>query len=278
VLGAREDGFHEVRSLVIGVDWQDRVSCERRDEPGIAVGCTDKSLAGPENLACRAARALARLTGHVPALTIQVEKCIPVGGGLGGGSSDAAATLRLCNALWAAGLDEAALGRLGAELGSDVPLFFSLPAALVTGRGEHVTPVTMRWSGWILLVATGLCVSTRDVYAAWRTQDNVGLPHGCDRAIAEAEAAEVITPMLSNHLEPAVFRVSPGVADARDALNRAGHGPMRVTGAGSTLYRLFDEEEDAASAARRIVDLHKGVRASVVAAPIGPTSVFSEES
>ena len=278
VLGHRDDGYHEVRSLVIGVGLYDHIRCRTRHEPGIELICTNPDLRGNANLAHRAAAKLAEHLGHEPALRIELEKRIPVGGGMGGGSSDAASTLSLCNSLWGAGLDHAGLAAIGAELGSDVPLFFSLPSAVVTGRGEKVQPVALRWSGWVLLVFANDVVSTAEVYRTWRPSDAASLPGSADQAIINAATADEVSALRSNHLEPAVLRVSPTVARVYDELNRAGLGPISITGAGSTLYRLFDQEQAAYRVQRRVSDLCIGVTTSVVAAPVGPGSIASEES
>ena len=272
VLGWREDGLHELRSLIIGVDLIDQVTCRLRDKPGLLLTCDDPTLQSEDNLAYRAAVKLAGRLGCDPALQIDIEKSIPVGAGLGGGSSDAATTLRLCNELWGNRVTQDELATIGADLGSDVPLFFSLPAVVVTGRGERVEPAAMRWSGWVLLALVDAVVSTADVYRAWRPNDAAGLPTGTDERIARAATAAEISAMLSNHLTPAVFRVSPPVARANDELNQAGLGPMHVTGTGSTLYRLFDEREAACGAASRIEELQLGVTTAVVAAPAGASS------
>jgi 4-diphosphocytidyl-2-C-methyl-D-erythritol kinase len=269
ILGRRDDGFHELRSLAVGVDLCDRITCSVRSQSGITLNCTDPELGGDDNLAYRAAAQLAKRCGKEPALNIELRKAIPVAAGLGGGSSDAATTLRLCNRLWGAGLDRTELATIGAELGSDVPLFFFLPAALLTGRGDRVEPVRLRWSGWVLLVFVDVVVSTAEVYRAWRASDAAGLPSGMDRAILEVSSADELTPMLSNHLEPAVFRVSPTVARACEELDRLGIGPMRVSGAGSVLFRLFDNPEAARNAASRIENHGTGLRTLVVATPAG---------
>lgn len=278
VLGRRDDGYHDVRSLVIGVSLYDHIRCRVRREPGIELICSDPGLRGSANLAHRAATRLGQHLGLEPALRIELEKRIPVGGGMGGGSSDAASTLSLCNHLWGAGLDPAGLAAIGAELGSDVPLFFSLPSMVVTGRGEKVQPVALRWSGWVLLVFVDAAVSTAEVYRAWRPSDAARLPGRTDEAIILAATADEVSALRSNHLEPAVLRVSPTVTRIHDELNRAGLGPICITGTGSTLYRLFDQEQAAHRVQRLVSDLRIGVTTSVVAAPVGPGSIASEES
>ncbi|RME38992.1 MAG: 4-(cytidine 5'-diphospho)-2-C-methyl-D-erythritol kinase, partial [Planctomycetota bacterium] len=168
VLGKRPDGYHELRSMVIGVGLYDAVTLAPRAAGAPAVRCDVPELAREDNLAWRAVERLAGREGVDPsALSLRLDKRIPVGSGMGGGSSDAAAVLRLLNAVGRMGYDRRELAGIGAALGSDVPVFFHLPAARMSGRGERVEPVSMRWSGWVMLVHTGIEVSTRAVYAAW---------------------------------------------------------------------------------------------------------------
>ena len=167
VMGTRPDGFHELHSLLAGVDLCDRITCRLLDQPGVEVSCSDESLASANNLGVRAVEVLARHVGIDPAVSIHIEKRIPVAAGLGGGSSDAAGVLRICNELWHTGLSAEDLASIGAEIGSDVPLFFSLPSAVITGRGERVERVDMRWSGWALLARVNVPVSTAAVFRAW---------------------------------------------------------------------------------------------------------------
>ena len=265
VLGRRTNGFHEIRSLVVGVDLRDTLTFTPATTPGIHITCSDPALVTPDNLAVRAALTLARSIGIVPAIKLHLEKRIPVGGGMGGGSSDAAAALRLCNHIWHAGLGTGELSRLGAQLGSDIPLFFQLPAALVTGRGEFVEPVSMKWRGWVLLAFAGTLVPTADVYRAYTPADGATSARGQDVAVRQASTAAELSTMLGNDLESAVFRVSPSVARVRDRIHKLGVGPMRVSGAGSTLFCLFDEELDARRTAGQLND--HGIAPEVAAAP-----------
>ncbi len=277
VLGTRDDGYHELRSLVIGVDLCDRVRCALVDAPGVSLTCSAPALSNRDNLACRAADCLARHLGREPSARIDIEKRIPVAAGLGGGSSDAAAALRLLNELWDGGLTTRELAAIGADVGSDVPLFFSLPGAVMTGRGELVEPVALCWTGWVLLMFVDQAVSTRKVYQAWRPSDGADADPGRASAIRAATTAGEVSAHLSNDLEGAVFRVAPNVARVYERLSGAGLGPIRVSGAGSTLYGLFDDRDEACRAARKIEDLHIGIETAVVAAPVGPGHIVSEE-
>lgn len=278
VLGRRPDGFHDLRSLVIGVDLCDEIRLSKVDGGSFTLSCSHKGIAQEENLAFRAAVRLANELSIEPSGFLELTKSIPVGAGLGGGSSDAAMTLRVCNDTWNGGLSDPDLAAIGAELGSDVPLFFSLPSAVFTGRGERVEQVSMRWSGWALLVFVDELVSTAKVFEAWRPEDSAGCPSCKDEAIGRCGSADEMTALLSNHLEPAVFRVSPRTERVFRELQRDGIGPMSVTGAGSTLFRLFDKKGTAQDVARRIEHLGLGVTTMVAEAPAGPSPIVIEES
>ncbi len=277
VLGRREDGFHELRSLVMGVDLRDRVQCLVTSRSGLTIECSDSKLGTDQNLTVRAADALARRCGRDPKLTIRLEKRIPVGAGLGGGSSDAATTLRLCDRLWNTGLGGTELSRIGAEIGSDVPFFFSLPAAVITGRGEKVRPVRLPWSGWVLLVLPDINISTAAVYRAWRLEDAGHSPRAMDEAVMRATRASDLSEKLINHLEPAAFRVCPPLARLSEELNGMGLGPLQVSGSGSALFRLFDDPETARQAAKTIEDRLPQLRTEVVSAPAGEGPLVSED-
>ncbi len=280
IVGKRADGFHDIRSLVIGVGLCDRVECTVSHPVGPTLDCTDPTLHGDDNLVCRAAVALARHCARDAEVRIRLDKHIPVGAGLGGGSSDAAATLRLCNELWNTGMDNSRLAAIGAGIGSDVPLFFHLPSAVVTGRGESVERVELNWKGWAVLVFPGVHVSTTDVYRAWSEVDcqrNSSPPAPLIGDIQRTTTAECLHELLVNQLEPAVFRVCPRVAEARDELASMGKSSFRVTGSGSALYRLFDEPDAARDAAVQIERRFPRMRTAVVAAPAGTCPLECKE-
>ena len=210
IKGRRRDGYHELRSLVIGVGLCDRLQWTKAATADWSLRCSDPALEGPSNLVERAAQRLAAQAGRVAAGRLSLTKRIPVGGGMGGGSSDAAAALRLLNEAWRTGLAPAALAALGAELGSDVPLFFDLPAAVITGRGEQVEPVQLAWRGWVLLIPVGELVSTAEVYAAWQPADRTKPADAeLEREVCQATSAQALGPLLYNDLEAAVFEWPP---------------------------------------------------------------------
>ena len=196
VLGKRGDGFHEIRSLVIGVGLSDALTCTPRAQSGLLLSCSDPKLENDHNLAMIAGRAVATKCDPEMGATLHIDKRIPQAAGLGGGSSNAAAALRLCNRAWGARLSDDQLSAIGAGIGSDVPLFFSLPAAVVTGRGEIVQTVSMRWTGWVVLVHTGLCVPTADVYRAWSADEHQG------KARPDLDFPNLLIARDNSHLHP----------------------------------------------------------------------------
>ncbi len=267
VRGKRPDGYHEIESVVIGIGLHDTVRCQRNDGAGVTVTCSDPTIPSSENLALLAVNLLARRVNSHPHVQIELQKTIPIGGGLGGGSSDAATVLQLCNRLWNVGLEGKALAELGASIGSDVPLFFSLPVAVVTGRGEHVESATLRWTGWVLLVFAEQVVPTPEVYAAFRETDISDRRSSVNSDVLHASTAETLSSMLYNDLESAVIRVAPEVGRLRQQLDGLGMGCWRISGAGSTLFRLFDEQQTAVEAAQRVAQ-QTGKQTAVVAAPV----------
>ncbi len=161
----RPDGFHEVRSRMVSISLADRLRVETSDE--LAFACDDPAVpGGRENIVVRAAERLAADAGVPPRARITLEKRTPMGGGLGGGSADAAVTLRLLAALWGVDADTARLERLAAALGSDVPFFVTGGQADVTGRGEIVMPVPDGPAAELLLLVPPFSVATAAVYRA----------------------------------------------------------------------------------------------------------------
>ena len=165
VVGRRADGYHLLQSAFVLVDRADRLRFALRDDGRIRRVNDVPGVAPDEDLAVRAARALQEASGVRRGADIEVEKHIPMGAGLGGGSSDAATTLRVLNRLWSAGLDEASLAALGLRLGADVPFFLFGRAAWVEGVGERLQPLD--WPPlWYAVLVPPAAVPTKEVFAA----------------------------------------------------------------------------------------------------------------
>lgn len=255
VVGRRADGFHDLESWVVPIDWCDRITAHSSDTFGLAVeGACEGVPSNDRNLVWRAAMAIAHAAGRSPSVHLTLTKCLPHGAGLGGGSSDAAATLLLLHDQWQLNWPRARLMDLAATLGSDVPLFLHGGPAIIRGRGELVEPVMLKHPIWIVLIMPGYPVSTPAVYGAWDDLVHGPERHFTCRQLAEADA--VIADRLFNDLEAAAFACEPRLMQLHQRLNKSGGMPVRMTGSGSTLFSVFSNEASArawAASARELV-------------------------
>jgi len=250
VLGTRDDGYHDLRSVFATIDLADRVRVapSRRLEVRIAPG-----VGAPpgQDLATRAVRAMAAATGHTPAAFVHVRKRIPVAAGLGGGSSDAAAVLRALATLWQR--TDVDLVALAATIGSDVPFFASgARVALVAGRGERVEPFPDPPVAHVVIVRSRARLATTDVFAALQSDDRRAAA-AVDR-LRDAFARRTVTPQLlrecaQNDLLGAAERLCPDVAEARARAAQRGI-TMALSGSGPTLFTVADDRRDALRIAR----------------------------
>lgn len=235
VLGRRPDGYHDIETLVLPLSLEDSVSVSPRDEGfGLRmVGPTAEGVpTGDENLVLRAARALAGTTSHGRGANILVEKRIPVAAGLGGGSADAAATLRALNVLWDLDLDANRLAEIGASVGSDVPALVHGGPVLARGRGEIVQPVRTAETWW-LVVPLGFPVAAGDAYRWWdRDRRIFRARRGPDsgplvQAFSQGEL-ERMGALLHNDLEAPVAKRHPEVRSAKESALQGSIGWLGV--------------------------------------------------
>jgi 4-diphosphocytidyl-2-C-methyl-D-erythritol kinase len=264
--GRRPDGYCEIRSVVAPVSLFDTLEIEVWAQERIETTMTlaDDALleavptvSPEENLATRAAWALKKESGCRGGARIYVRKQIPIGGGMGGGSADAAAVLTGLNALWKTGLDRRRLMAVGAALGCDIPALVHGGWVRMEGRGERIAPLAEDGARpteniWIVLANPGFCVSTRDVY---QRHDKAGLTLP---AIPYTDAVRVFlrgtaTEMggaLFNSLQPVVFEKYPLVAMTAERLARAGATGVLLCGSGATVMGLARDQEHARAIAR----------------------------
>ena len=261
----RPDGFHEIESLVARVGLCDTVSVRPGADGQLTLECDDPAIPCDEtNLALRAARLLANQTRAKNGAHISLVKRIPAGSGLGGGSSNAATVLMLLNDLWQLGLAQDELAVIGAQIGSDVPLFFHSPLCIVRGRGEQIEDLTVRLEGWVALILPEIRSSTRDVYAAWdRNPSSESTIRSSELTIPKS--AEALMPHLFNDLEPAAMAVNPPLAEVVEQLGQLSDGPVRMTGSGAGLFRLFDNQS---SAKRFAATVRAALRTRVEVVPL----------
>jgi 4-diphosphocytidyl-2-C-methyl-D-erythritol kinase len=266
VLARRDDGFHEIESLMVPVSLADTLHVRLRAEPGVMlrVAYTGELAHGAgsvlahdvptdgTNLVVRAAERLAAEAGITSGLDVDLVKRIPSGAGLGGGSSDAAAVIRAAAALWRLDWPTERLVAVGAGIGSDVPWFFAGGAAIASGRGERIKPVTglADIAAVIACPATGL--STAAVYGrcvpdATRTGDAARLAEALTTG-GLATAA----PLMSNALEPPARILSTEIDRLLTALADAGGFAPRLTGSGSACFTLARTLAEAEAIAARL--------------------------
>jgi len=265
VLGTRDDGFHELESLVLPVSLYDLVTVHSSDRLTLSVsGETAAQVPVDEsNLALVAAGALAEALDHEPTGAIAIDKRIPVAAGLGGGSADAAATLLALRELWDVEVDDETLLAVAAAVGSDVPALLSGSAVLMTGRGERIEPVTALPTWWTVL-PFAFPVGVADAYAWWDV-DGITSPEPMDLSGAVASGApEVLATVLANDLQGPVVIRHPDIGQAIDALVAAGAVGALMSGSGPTVVALAWNEAHA----ERLVDAVPG--AFVVTGPPDP--------
>ena len=241
VTGRRPDGYHELQTLFQLVDLCDSVAVTVRGDGRIERPQGPADVPPESDLVVRAARALQAASGTHLGATLRVLKRIPLGGGLGGGSSDAATTLLALNALWGCGLGSDELARLGLPLGADVPVFVRGFSAWAEGVGERLTPVTLP-ERWYTVIHPGVGVSTRDVFQSSELTRNS--PVITIRAFFEAGGR--------NDCEPVVRERCPEVAAALDWLSR--YAPARLTGTGSCIFASCATAIEAERIAARVPD------------------------
>ena len=221
VCGMRSDGFHDIRSLVQTIDLADRI--EIAPGTGIRVSCTEK-LTG-SNIVEQATRALLREKRSDAGLNISIEKNIPIGAGLGGGSSDAAAVLALINRLVSPVIAQSKLLEIAASIGSDVPLFLTGGCMRLIDLGHPEQQLPLRSETFVLLAPDIRC-STGEIYNAWRSTDTPASDPTLGR----------------NDLYPAAVRLYPKLEAYRNTLNEAGGLYSGMTGSGSAFFAAFPSQ------------------------------------
>ena len=244
ILGMRSDGYHDIFSLVQTVDLYDTLTISEIDSGTALIGDTANVPLDSSNIIWKAVELLRRQTSFAHGIQINLTKRIPVGAGLGGGSSDAAATLKGVNQLLDLNLSRQQLQQMGATLGSDVPFFFSTGSAIISGRGEIVEEVKIASDYVVLLVVPDFAISTAEAYAKVR----ISLTNSPMRPtfIRKRLSAELL-PLLDqvgNDFETLVTDGQPAVASCMQLLREAGARVVALSGSGSAFFGLFDRVPD----------------------------------
>ncbi|MFH1141724.1 MAG: 4-(cytidine 5'-diphospho)-2-C-methyl-D-erythritol kinase [Chloroflexota bacterium] len=247
VLGRRPDGYHEVVTVLHTIALADRLTFETSDF--LSLQCDIPGLSNEQNLVWQAARLLLRETvASFKGASITLEKHIPQASGLGGGSCDAAATLKALNKMWSLKLSAATLRKLVAELGSDVPFFVKGGCALGTGRGEVVTSLAPAPPWWVVLLRPNVRLSDKTARLYGMLTEADFTDGSATRALASrlrrgiATIADVAAGR--NAFERVASRAFPGLTKGRRALLKAGAPFVRLTGTGPALFTLLERQEE----------------------------------
>jgi len=244
ILGRRDDGFHEIETLISPISLADKIDIDRQSR-WIDFSCDDPTVpGGDENLIVRAAKAFFDKTKITGGVGIKLQKKIPHGAGLGGGSSDAAATLRTLNQLFETKLSLEELAKLGSTIGSDVAFFLFESAAVCKGRGEVVTPTNLKEKLSILLLKPGFSVSSGWAYSRWQDSKEIpGISYQPQRYDGQS---------FVNDLERPVFEKFVFLAQLKAwLLKQAEVGAASMSGSGSTVFAVMRRDADVDLVAKR---------------------------
>ncbi|MEI7948515.1 MAG: 4-(cytidine 5'-diphospho)-2-C-methyl-D-erythritol kinase, partial [bacterium] len=265
VLGKRADGYHALRSVVMPVSLTDAVTVTTtNNEISLTVTAepwVDLSLIGPpeKNLCIRVTKMMQARYRIAAGAKIHIHKRIPIGGGMGGGSADAAAVIRGLNELWELDLPRGEMMELGAELGSDIPALVHGGAVLMEGRGEFITGLFQGLSEetcrgfWLVVANPGIPCSTAEVFKNWKA----GLtppPHFLHNMISFVRTGQVTAAadVLYNGLEEGVFERYPLVAQTASQLKVAGCFGVLLSGSGSSVFGLVRDEAHGQEVCKRL--------------------------
>ena len=250
ILDRRSDGYHNLWSLMQTVQLGDELALSLSDNHStITLRCDEPSLkTDPSNLVYRAAAAVLESSGRTVGLDMILTKRIPMGAGLGGGSSDAAATIVGLNRLLNLGWSRERMVHIGQTLGSDVPFFFFAPSAIVEGRGETVAPVQIKGSRWVVLVNPGFPVETKWAYQQLSVSRTGAQPfsdvHAGLGKASELSWEEVLQ-ATGNDFETPLFRTHPVLHRIKQKLLAEGAGAALLSGSGATVFGVFHDETTA---------------------------------
>lgn len=250
VTGRRADGYHLLQTVYRFIDFGDTVQLRARADGVISRVQPLPGVAEDDDLTVRAARALQAATGTRQGADIRVIKRLPAGGGVGGGSSDAATTLLALNHLWDAGMSRQRLQALALPLGADVPVFVYGRSALAEGVGEILTPITLS-PAWYLVLVPPVAVSTADVFRHPELKRN-----------SEKAKIQGFSAPAGNDLEPLVCRLYPEIGRHLAWLRTLGNtaGEAQMTGSGACVFAAFADE---ATAQRALAACPAGLRGFV---------------
>ena len=280
VLDRRPDGYHNLWSLMQTVELEDELQVQLHpNSTELRLHCDDAELpTDGRNLVFRAASLVLERTNQKVGLDIRISKRIPVSAGLGGGSSDAAATIAGLNRLLGLGWSAGEMARVGQALGSDVPFFFFAPSALVRGRGEEVTPLTLTGERWVVLVHPGFPIETRWAYERLSSTRKAVMPLSTMLSRIAGKKAlswDDVIPLMENDFEEMLGQTHGVLQEIKMELLVEGADAALLSGSGATVFGVFRDEASAVRA-RASVGRASGRRAYAVRS--SPQSLRRQQS
>jgi 4-diphosphocytidyl-2-C-methyl-D-erythritol kinase len=257
VAGKRPDGFHELETVMAKVNWYDEIRIEPSQTADIELVCEGPRWAPQDktNLVYRAAELILRESGRTGGIRLTLIKNIPAGSGLGSASSDAAATLMGLNRYCDLGLAKDRMVDMASRLGSDVAFFLNGPLAYCTGRGEKITELTEEFRFTALLVLSDINSSTKEVYAHYRHDDaEYRQLHASITALLNKNRVDLVAGMCANMLQRSCFHLYEELGKRKEAVASLDVGSVCLSGSGSTMFILWNEEnQERLDAARALL-------------------------
>lgn len=252
ILKKRDDGYHEIRTLMQAVELCDQLTLQKT-EKGIGISCDHPGCPSDDrNLAFKAASLLMKEENIEGGVDIRIEKRIPISAGLGGGSSNAAVTLKGLNRLFGLGLPLDRLHLMGTQIGSDVPFFLYSGQALAKGRGEEIVPVRLYRDYWLVLACPHLEVSSGWAYGKVKINLTRKTKEVNYNLLESHRGFFDALPLFQNDLEEAVVGEYPVLSQLKDHLKSSGAVKSSMSGSGPTVYGLFDRKPQAQEVARKL--------------------------
>lgn len=258
VTGQRADGYHELQSVFRLLDFHDTLYIRATADGNISRQSGNPLVAENDDLIIKAARLLKQHTGCPLGAEISIEKRIPMGGGLGGGSSDAATVLLALNHLWQLGLSRTALQKLGTRLGADVPVFVFGKNAWAEGIGDQLQAIKLEPRHY-LVITPAVHVSTADIFTSKELTRNTN-PTTIAAFSREANSGQLVDSAFHNDLEPVVIKRYPAVAKCMEWLSR--YAPARMSGSGASVFAEFSSQDEAKAAYNALPEMIAGVKVS----------------
>ncbi|VAW61261.1 4-diphosphocytidyl-2-C-methyl-D-erythritol kinase [hydrothermal vent metagenome] len=250
ITGQREDGYHTLQTVFQFLDVSDRLRFKLRDDGEVRRKTDNEGIKAEDDLVIKAAHALKRATGTGQGVDIYLQKLLPVGGGVGGGSSDAATTLVVLNHLWGTGFEVAELAEIGLSLGADVPVFVYGQASFAEGVGEQLKAVEPE-EPWYLVVQPEIHIQTEKIFCNSQLTRDSSAIRICDLQIGTVDEACVFDG-LGNAFESIVAGLHPEIAEIIQFLRP--YSKARLTGTGACVFAAFACREDAQQVLDKLPD------------------------